>query len=262
MSRACREEPFTPVNHNRCEATNPARSAIPLMSSISFAAILLFLCCNPIVYSPHAQNEMLSPHNPQEQTHEIGAAFALNKWIINQGRDTVYIKTYPTSSVSLYHCAHVPFGKFNGFGGVELISLPTQWEDRDISGFFMWVKPFLGLQYVTHYFTGRLNLSPFSAVAGYGEGEWSIGAGPIDFTVYQISLLLHNSPTSKHTWFAGVRMSSGAAGFVVGGDYQLSKKLHLRTEYSYLKNLSQFLMEVQFFIFEVIMVIFLITLIN
>ncbi|MGB3479709.1 MAG: hypothetical protein WBB67_11180 [bacterium] len=200
-----------------------------------FAAILLLLSCAPTVYSPHSQNEMISVHRPQEVKHDIGGGFALNKWLIDRGGDTVYVKTYPSSSVSLYHCAYTPFGKFNGFGGVEIICLPSQWEYPDISGFFLWFKPFLGWQYAGPYFTGRLNLSPLSVIAGYSDGEWGIAGGPTNNTIYQISLLLHNSQLSKHTWFAGVRMSSGAAGFVTGGDYRLTEKLNLRIEYSYLR---------------------------
>jgi hypothetical protein len=206
-----------------------------ILASLPCAALLLLLSCAPTVYSPHAQNEMMSLHNVQEITHDLGGGFAVNKWLIDRGTDTVYVKTYPTSSVSLYHCAYAPFGKFNGIGGVELICLPTQWVDPDISGFFLWLKPFLGWQYANEFFTGRINLSPFSAVAGYGDGEWGIGGGPTKYTIYQISLLLHNSPLSKRTWFAGLRISSGAAGFVAGGDYFLSEKLHLRAEYSYLR---------------------------
>ena len=206
-----------------------------LLFGTPFVLIIYILGCAPRVYSPHAQNEMISVHNVQEITHDLGGGFAVNKWLIEKGGDTVYVKTYPTSSMSLYHCAYAPFGKFNGIGGLELICLPTQWEDPDISGFFLWLKPFLGWQYANEFFTGRINLSPFSAVAGYGDGEWGIAGGPTKYTIYQISLLLHNSQLSRHTWWAGARMSSGAAGFVTGGDYRLTEKLHLRAEYSYLR---------------------------
>lgn len=206
-----------------------------VLTKLSFIFIILLLNCAPTVYSPHAQNEMISVHRPQELAHDIGGAYAYNTWLIDQNEDTSYIKTYPTSSMSFYHCAYVPYGRFSGLGGVELICLSSQWEDPDESGFFVWLKPFAGWQYVSSYFTGRLNLSPFSLVAGYGDGEWGIGPGPTKNTIYQMSLLLHNDVLSKHTLLAGLRMSSGATGFVVGGDYQLSEKLHLRAEYSYLK---------------------------
>jgi hypothetical protein len=205
------------------------------LSSIPFAGILFFLCCTPIVYSPHAQNEMLSPHNPQGQTHEIGAAFALNKWVINRSEDTSYVKTYPTLSVSLFHNAYAPFGKFEGIGGIELICLPTQWEEPGVSGFFIWLKPFVGCQYATSHFTGRLNLSPLSFIAGYGIGELGIAAYQTRYTLYQISLLIHSYPLSNPTWWGGSRMGSGAAGFVVGGEYSFTTNMFLRTEYSYLK---------------------------
>jgi hypothetical protein len=45
FSRTAVPSPFTPVNHNRCEATNPARSAIPFISwflefgSLSFSGL-------------------------------------------------------------------------------------------------------------------------------------------------------------------------------------------------------------------------------
>lgn len=178
---------------------------------------------------------MLSPHNPQGETHEIGAAFALNKWVINHSEDTSYVKTYPTSSVSLFYNAYVPFGKFEAIGSVELICLPTQWEEPDVSGFFIWLKPFVGCQYATSYFTGRLNLSPLSFIAGFGDGEWAIGGGPTRNTLYQISLLIHSYPLSNPTWWAGGRISSGAAGFVVGSEYSFTTNMFLRTEYSYLK---------------------------
>ena len=206
-----------------------------VLSSIPFAAILLFLCCAPTVYSPHAQNEMLSPHNPQGQTHEIGAAFALNKWVINRSEDTSYVKTYPTSSVSLFYNAYAPFGKFECIGGVELICPPTQWEEPGVSGFFIWLKPFVGGQYATSHFTGRLNLSPLSFITGYGNGELGIAAGQTESTLYQISLLIHSYPLSNPTWWAGVRMSPRAAGFVTGGEYSFTTNMFLRAEYSYLK---------------------------
>ena len=206
-----------------------------IFPGITFAALLHILGCAPTVYSPHAQNEMISVHRPQESRHDIGGGFAVNKWLIQRTGDTVYVKTYPTSSVSLYHCTYTPFGRFNGFGGAELICLPTQWEDPDVSGFFLWFKPFLGWQYAGSYFTGRVNLAPFSAIAGYGDGEWGIGGGPTRLTLYQLSFLLHTHPKAEHTWFAGFRMSSGAAGFITGGNYCLTEKLSLRAEYSYLR---------------------------
>ncbi len=206
-----------------------------VLSSISFAAILLFLCCTPIVYSPHAQNEMITPYNRMGEIHEIGGAFAFNKWMIHQGIDTVYFRTYPSASLSLYHNIYSGWGKFGGIGGIELISLPVQWWFPDASGFFIWFKPFMGGQYATSHFTGRLNLSPLSFIAGYGDGEWGIAGGPTRYTIYQISLLIHSNPLSNPTWWAGGRMSSGAAGFVGGGEYSFTTNMFLRVEYSYLR---------------------------
>jgi hypothetical protein len=177
----------------------------------------------------------LQPHNLQEQTHEIGAAFALNKWVIDRSEDTSYVKTYPTSSVSLFHNVYAPLGKFGGIGGVELICLPTQWEEPGVSGFFILFKPFMGCQYATSHFTGRLNLSPLGFIAGYGNGEFGIAVVPTKSSLYQISLLIHSSLLSNPTWWTGGRLSPRAVGFVTGSEYSFGTKMFLRAEYSYLK---------------------------
>lgn len=202
--------------------------------SLLLLSALFILRCAPIVYSPHAQNEMITPYNRMGEIHEIGGAFAFNKWVVHQGGDTVYIKTYPSASLSLFHNAYTGWGRFGGIGGIELIGCPTQWEDPDISGFFLCLKPYLGFQYNGSFVTGRLNISPFSFVAGYGNGEWGVGCGPTKSTIYQLTILLHNLQSAKHTYWGGVRSSVGAIGFIGGYEYSFDNCWSLRAEYSYL----------------------------
>ena len=205
-----------------------------VLSSIPFAAILLFLCCTPIVYSPHAQNEMITPYNRMGEIHEIGGAFAFNKWMIHQGIDTVYFRTYPSASLSLYHNIYSGWGKFGGIGGIELISLPVQWWFPDASGFLLWFKPYLGFQYNGSVFTCRFNLSPIAVSVGYSRGEWGTGAGLSTLTFYQLTMLLRNQLPSNHRYWGGIRNSPGAFALVSGYEHSFSANNFFRAEYSYL----------------------------
>jgi hypothetical protein len=190
------------------------------------------------VYSPHAQNEMITPYNKREERQEIGTAFALNKWMVNQNGDTVYNKTYPSASLGLFHNAYYGWGNFGGIGGTEFVCLPAQWWGSGVSGFILWAKPYLGFQYDGSIITARLNLSPFSLFFGFIDGEWGEGGGPSTFTIsqslYQSTILLHNRQPSDHTYWAGLRDSPGALGLVVGYEYSPNKLYFFRAEYSYL----------------------------
>jgi hypothetical protein len=196
--------------------------------------LLLIISCAPTVYSPHAQNEMVTPYNRKGEIHELGCASAFNYWLIERNQDTVYIQTYPIGSIGFFHNAYFSTGAFGGIGGVELIGLPTQWVDPDVSGFILGIKPYVGVQYVGSIMTCRLNISPFSLSVGVGDGEWAAGGSLSRLTLYQLSLLLHNDKPAANIFWAGVRNSPAALGFVAGHEYAFNEFTFLRTEYSIL----------------------------
>ena len=212
---------------------NPGRAIFLLC-----IAALLILTCKPTVFSPHAQNEMITPYNRTGEVHERGGALAFNKWMVKQSGDTVYNQTYPNASISFFHNAYYGWGNFGGIGGIEIICLPAQWWGPGTSGFILWAKPYLGLQYDGSIITFRLNLSPLSLVFGYTDGEWDEGGGPSMATgfqsLYQSTILLHNRQPSDHTYWGGIRNSPGALGLVGGYEYSPNKLYFLRAEYSYL----------------------------
>ena len=193
----------------------------------------LLLCillgsCAPTVYSPHAQNEMIAPYNRIGEVHEIGVAPALNLWGVDEDDDTVYVKTYPTASLSLCHNVYQSKGRIGGMGGIELVSFPATWLVSGADGVAFLLQPSLGIQYNTAYFTLRLNFLPLSLATGIA------GSGINKFTFYQLSMLLHNQRPSRHIYWIGVRNSSAALGALAGHEYSLTEKHMIRTECSVL----------------------------
>ncbi|HID32345.1 MAG TPA: hypothetical protein EYP24_03090, partial [bacterium (Candidatus Stahlbacteria)] len=73
----------------------------------------------PYWFSPHAQNEMVTPVI-EVQIEEVGGV-GVNQWIVNRRPDTLYIPSYPPVSISLFYTNTHSQGKFAGFGGLELI---------------------------------------------------------------------------------------------------------------------------------------------
>lgn len=195
---------------------------------------LLILNCAPIVYSPHAQNEMITPYNRMGEAHEIGGACAFNKWFVNQKGDTLYIRTYPSASFSFFHNAYYGWDKFGGIGGIELIGCPLQWWLSDLSGFILWLKPYAGFQFAGSNTTCRVNFSPLSLSAGFVETEGDVSVDLNRLTFYQLTFLLHNRHPSNHIYWAGIRDSPGAFGIVGGYEYSVSEHHAIRAEYSYL----------------------------
>lgn len=206
-----------------------------VFSYILLLGNLLILNCAPIVFSPHAQNEMVTPYNRMGGAHEIGGALSLNKWMINQDEDTIYIRTYPSTSLSFFQNLYYSQGKFGRFGGFELIFLPTQLWVSEVSGFMLWLKPYLGFQYNKIPITCRLNFLPIDLGVSYGNGEFDIGWGLNEISFYQLTILLHNNQPSKHIYWGGIRNSPIALGFVAGYEYSLDIHHSLRIEYSYLR---------------------------
>ena len=200
-----------------------------------FAVPIILSTCAPIVYSPHAQNEMIAPHIRPDEGHELGATSALNLWFIAQHEDTIYLRTYPTGSFSFFHNAQYGTGNIGGIGGIELLAFPTTWYISEGEGFVLVFKPYLGLQYASSHFTCRLNFSPVSFAFGVAGGEWALGGDLNRLTFYQASLLLHNQP-SKHTYWIGIRNSPAALGGLCGYQYSFNDKYVLRTEGSLLAN--------------------------
>ncbi|UCD04658.1 MAG: hypothetical protein JSV98_05930 [candidate division WOR-3 bacterium] len=198
-----------------------------------FAVAVILLACAPIVYSPHAQNEMIAPHIRPGEGHELGATSAVNLWFIEEHQDTIYLRTYPTGSFSFFHNAQYGTGNFGTFGGIEVIAFPTAWYDSEGDGFVSVFKAYLGLQYASSILTCRLNLSPISFAIGIAGGEWEMGGNLNRLTFYQASLLLHNQP-SKHNYWIGIRNSPAALGGLCGYQYSFNDKCVLRAEGSIL----------------------------
>ncbi|MGB7054495.1 MAG: hypothetical protein WBE28_04160 [bacterium] len=188
--------------------------------------------CAPVVYSPHAQNEMVAPYNRVGEIHELGIAPALNIWGVSEHEDTIYIKTYPTTSFSLFHNAYYAHGKISGIGGIELISFPTAWHVSGTEGFVFLFKPYLGFQYNSANLTLRLNFSPISFAVGVSGGEWDAGGDLNKLTFYQLSVLLHNRKPSRNVYWIGVRNSPAALGALFGYEYSFTKKYSIRMESS------------------------------
>jgi hypothetical protein len=190
--------------------------------------------CVPTVYSPHAQNEMIAPFNGTGEIHEIGIAPALNLWAVSQHTDTAYIKTYPTTSISLFHNVNYAQGAVGGIGGIELISFPTRWYVSGGDGFVFVLKPYAGLQYSSVNLTMRANFSPFSLAFGIAGGEWEAGGTLNKLTFYQLCVLLHNRRCSKHVVWVGARNSPAAIGALAGYEYCFNEKHIVRLEGSVL----------------------------
>jgi hypothetical protein len=206
--------------------------AIFLRRSV-FAIPILLSTCAPIVYSPHAQNEMIAPYVRPGEGHELGATSAVNLWLIEEHQDTIYLRTYPTGSFSFFHNAQYGTGNFGSIGGIEMIAFPTAWYDSEGEGFVVFFKPYLGVQYASSILTCRLNLSPISFAIGVAGGEWEMGGNLNRLTLYQASLILHNQP-SKHNYWIGIRNSPAALGGLCGYQYSFTDKYILRAECSLL----------------------------
>lgn len=197
-----------------------------------FFAIFFWQRCAPVVYSPHAQNEMIAPYNRHGETHELGAASAINAWMVSKEEGTMYLRTYPAVSLSLFHNASVAKGKFGGIGGVELIGFPSTALISGAPGTIFALKPYAGLQYGGSIFSLRLNLTPFTLVAGIADGEWAAGGDLNELTFYQLTMLLHNQYPSKNIYWGGARLSPAAAGLAGGYEYSFDERHLLRAEYS------------------------------
>jgi|GEM_PF-1192584 len=200
---------------------------------IIFLSILCFHCA-PIAYSPHAQNEMVRPTINTGETQEIGAAFAYNKWMIKEKPDTVYIKTYPNGSISVFHNAYQGKKVWHGVGNIELIAFPMKWGERDASDFLLWLNPKAGMQYCGGVITARAMFSPVNLFAGFADGEF-FWTGCVSLnSFYQISILLHNYNPSNFIYWLGARNSPRAIGLVAGYEHLFGRSNILRIEYSYL----------------------------
>lgn len=192
------------------------------------------LSCAPTVYSPHAQNEMFPLYNRSGAAHEIGGAFAYNHWVVEKYSESIYIKTYPTASLSLFYNASYAWGGLSGIGGAEFIGFNEHWTVPDASGSVLLVKPYLGLQFSAPMITFRLNFSPLVIRATFGGDDGLTGTDLGKFTSHQFTILLHNVKPSTHTYWGGIRYAPRAIGFVGGYECALTKSTFLRAEYSYL----------------------------
>jgi hypothetical protein len=198
------------------------------------SVVILLFSCVPTVFSPHAPNEMVAPYNRTGEVHELGAAFALNHWIVDQHEDTVYLRTYPSASFSLFHNAYLAKGAVGGIGGIEFIGFPTTWWVPSGEGFALVFRPYLGFQYASTNFALRASLAPLTSVISIAGGELEYGGGLNLFTFYLVDIFLHNGEPSKHIYWIGVRNSPAALGGLGGYQYALSEKHMFRTECSLL----------------------------
>ncbi|KPL15931.1 hypothetical protein AMJ74_00305 [candidate division WOR_3 bacterium SM1_77] len=195
------------------------------------------LNCAARVISPHVQNELIIPNNTPGVRHEIGGAFAYNKWIIDKEEGVIYSQTYPSASFSLYYNPSYTLGKHGWLGligGLEVIGAPLAWSDPDVEGFAVYTRPYAGVQLNGSVMTLRSVFSPVIMGTVWGDGEWITGAVLADFTAYQSTLLLHNPRPTNHAVWGGYRVGSGAHGPVAGYGFAFNKTTFLRAEYSYL----------------------------
>ncbi len=201
---------------------------------------LLFLNCAPIVYSPHAQNELIAPYNRPGEVHGIGGGFSLNHWAHLFDIGANYQRTYPAASFHFLHNVYQGTSNFGGFGTIELGFVPNTWQTSGASGYFLWLRPYLGIQYDGGLITGRLSMAPLLFFAEY-DHEWNFAvyfAGsdlwlPLckatDLTAYQLPILLHNRLPSSNIYWGGMRNSPGALGFVGGLEHSFNAQHLLRT---------------------------------
>jgi hypothetical protein len=207
--------------------------ALVILRRYAFVITIILSTCAPVVYSPHAQNEMIAPYIRSGEGHEVGATSAVNLWFIEEHQDTIYLRTYPAGTFSFFHNAQYGTGNFGSFGGIEAIAFPTAWYDSEGEGFVTVFKAYLGVQYASSILTCRLNLSPINFVIGVAGGEWEMGGNLNRLTLYQASLILHNQP-SKHNYWIGVRNSPAALGGLCGYQYSFNDKNVMRAECSLL----------------------------
>ncbi len=194
--------------------------------------LLMIVGCAPIVYSPHAQNEVLPPYNRMGQVHEFGATSSINMWAVSKEAGTVYVKTYPGASISLFQNTSVAIGELAAIGGVELFGFPATWFASGASGAILGLRPYAGLQYSSSIFTFRSSFSPIVFTAELGDGEWDAASDFNALTYYQLTMLLHNQYPSKNIFWGGIRLSPAAIGLVGGHEYSFTERLFLRGEYS------------------------------
>jgi hypothetical protein len=212
----------------------PPRKTWPIVRSLRLAIILFLITCAPTVYSPHAQNEMMSPFYQTGNGSEIGGGFTMNAWVVDQNPDTQYIRIYPAASANLFYNTNITKGRFSAFSNIEGIGAPVQWLIDDGSGLVLWLRLSIGLQYSGSIITCRLNLTPLDFyMSSSGDWESLFGFGlPWDITRWTI--LLHNKQPSNPVYWTGIRKSPSALGLVGGYEHSFSQDYSLRAEYSYL----------------------------
>ncbi len=205
-----------------------------------FFCLLLLFCtmfflqrCAPTVYSPHAQNEMITPYSRDGGVHEFGVGSAINAWVVAEHRDTLFVRTYPAASVSLYYNAYLGWGRLAWIGGAELIGFAGSTINPSSSGGGFAVRPYLGFQYSGSVFTSRIQYAPLGISVVHEDGGPETGGIPLHpSALYQLTMLLHNQYPSKNIYWGGARLSAAAVGVVVGYEHSFSESIFLRSEYS------------------------------
>ncbi len=198
-----------------------------------FFTIFFWQRCAPTVYSPHAQNEMITPYSRHGGAHEFGAGSAINAWVVAEHQDTLYVRTYPAASVSLYYNAYLRWGRSAWIGGIELLGFAGSTINPSSSGGGFAVRPYLGFQYSGSVFTSRIQYAPLGISVVHEDGGREIGGIPLHpSALYQLTMLLHNQYPSKNIYWVGARLSAAAVGVVVGYEHSFSERLFLRSEYS------------------------------
>lgn len=190
--------------------------------------------CAPVIISPHAQNETFVPYSRLGEVHEFGLTAAANAWMHEDEPGTVYLRTYPAASFSLFHNAYYGWGKSSAIGGLEVIGFPSTWLVPDASGTVFAFKPSVGFQFDPGNITLRLNFAPLTVAAGVAGGEWDAGGELNRFTFYQLTAMFHNTYPSDFNFWLGARNSPAALGPIAGCDYAFSDRTFLRTEASFL----------------------------
>ncbi|KPK69415.1 hypothetical protein AMJ87_10535 [candidate division WOR_3 bacterium SM23_60] len=196
--------------------------------------VLVIVACGPRkILSPHTQHEMIAPYIMQGTSYEFGGSFTFNDWTVGGREEHTYIRTYPAKSFSLFLNMSDGEGTFSGGGGMEFIGAPLSMTDNALSGFALYMRPYLSFQLGSSIATGRLAISPLIFGLMLGEDEWIEGNELTKFIFYQLTLLLHNPQPSRHVFSGGFRFAPRSVGILLGFEGAMADNVFLRSEMSY-----------------------------
>jgi hypothetical protein len=176
---------------------------------------------------------MIAPYMIQGTSFEIGGASTFNDWSVSGRDEHTYVRTYPAKSFSLFLNFSDGDSTFNGGGGMEFIGAPLTMTDNALSGFALYFRPYLSFQLGGSIATGRLAISPLIFGMMFGEDEWIEGNELAKFSIYQLTLLLHNPQPARAVVSGGLRFAPRSIGILLGFEGAMADNVFLRSEMSY-----------------------------